>query len=102
MDTSFETIDRIRRRLLNVAVLSLPAVRLGLISSASAKSKMSSLPAVEPESFFPGFSAETVKTSGTTIHVLRKGSGRPLLLLHGYPETHLTWHKVAPKLAEQF
>jgi pimeloyl-ACP methyl ester carboxylesterase len=52
--------------------------------------------------FFPGFSAESVKTSGTTIHVLRKGTGRPLLLLHGYPETHLTWHKVAPQLAEQF
>jgi haloacetate dehalogenase len=53
-------------------------------------------------SFFPGFSAESVETSGTTIHVLRKGAGRPLLLLHGFPETHLTWHKVAPKLAEQF
>jgi haloacetate dehalogenase len=51
---------------------------------------------------FPGFTAETVKTSGTTIYVLRKGTGRPLLLLHGYPETHLTWHKVAPQLAEQF
>jgi haloacetate dehalogenase len=51
---------------------------------------------------FPGFTAETVKTSGTSIHVLRKGSGRPLLLLHGYPETHLTWHKVAPQLTEQF
>jgi haloacetate dehalogenase len=51
---------------------------------------------------FPGFTAETVETSGTTIHVLRKGSGLPLLLLHGYPETHLTWHKVAPQLAEQF
>jgi hypothetical protein len=35
--------------------------------------------------FFPGFSAESVKTSGTTIHVLRKGTGRPLLLLHGLP-----------------
>jgi alpha/beta hydrolase fold len=52
--------------------------------------------------FFPGFSAETIQTSGTTIHVLRKGTGRPLLLLHGYPETHLTWQKVAPRLAEQF
>jgi haloacetate dehalogenase len=52
--------------------------------------------------YFPDFSAESIKTSGTTIHVLRKGSGRPLLLLHGYPETHLTWHKVAPQLAEQF
>lgn len=51
--------------------------------------------------FFPGFSAETIQTSGTTIHVLRKGTGRPLLL-HDYPETHLTWHKVAPQLAEQY
>lgn len=36
------------------------------------------------------------------VHCLAKGSGPPLLLLHGYPETHLTWHKVAPRLAEQF
>src|SRR5580704_1106378 len=52
--------------------------------------------------YFPDFSAESVQTGGTTIHTLRKGSGRPLLLLHGYPETHLTWHKVAPQLAERF
>lgn len=51
---------------------------------------------------FSGFSAERVQTSGTTIHALRKGEGRALLLLHGYPETHLTWHKVAPRLAEEF
>ena len=63
---------------------------------------MNSLTPVKPRSFFPDFSAERVTTSGATIHVLRKGSGRPLLLLHGYPETHLTWHKVAPRLAQQF
>jgi haloacetate dehalogenase len=51
---------------------------------------------------FQGFSAESIETSGTTIHVLRKGAGQPLLLLHGYPETHVTWHKVAPQLAEHF
>ena len=51
---------------------------------------------------FPGFTSETVKTTGTTIHVLSKGTGRPLLLLHGYPETHLTWRKVAPQLAQTF
>ena len=51
---------------------------------------------------FPGFSAELLETSGTTIHVLRRGVGPPLLLLHGYPETHVTWHKVAPRLAEHF
>jgi haloacetate dehalogenase len=50
---------------------------------------------------FPGFSNEMVETHGTTIHVLRKGVGQPLLLLH-YPETGPTWRKVAPQLAEQF
>jgi haloacetate dehalogenase len=51
---------------------------------------------------FQDFSAEMIETSGTTIHVLRKGAGPPLLLLHGYPETHVTWHKVAPHLTEHF
>src|SRR5262249_55463000 len=68
----------------------------------NAQSKTSSLAAANPEALFPGFLAELVETSGTTIHVLRRGAGRPLLLLHGYPETHVTWHKVAPQLAEQF
>jgi haloacetate dehalogenase len=54
------------------------------------------------DKYFPGFSSEMVETTGTSIHVLTKGTGRPLLLLHGYPEIHLTWHKVAPRLAEQF
>jgi haloacetate dehalogenase len=85
-----------------VAAFTLAAARLGLIRPASAQSKAAGQSASVPDEFFPGFSAETIQTSGTTIHVLRKGTGRPLLLLHGYPETHLTWHKVAPKLAEQF
>ena len=51
---------------------------------------------------FPGFVQTEVRTSGATIPVLHKGDGPPLLLLHGYPETHVTWHKVAPRLADQF
>ena len=51
---------------------------------------------------FPGFVQTEVRTSGATIPVLYKGDGPPVLLLHGYPETHVTWHKVAPKLAERF
>src|SRR6266566_4547171 len=51
---------------------------------------------------FPGFSRELIETSGTSIHLLRNGAGPPLLLLHGYPETHVTWHKIAPQLAEHF
>jgi haloacetate dehalogenase len=51
---------------------------------------------------FGGFDEFDIATSGTTIHGRRGGSGPPLLLLHGMPETHLMWHRVAPRLAERF
>ncbi len=51
---------------------------------------------------FDGFEAFDVRVGGTTIHGRRGGSGPPLLLLHGIPETHLMWHRVAPALAEEF
>jgi haloacetate dehalogenase len=53
-------------------------------------------------SLFPGFLIEDVSTTGATIRTLRAGSGPPLLLLHGYPQTHTIWHKIASRLAEQF
>ncbi|MFD2762847.1 alpha/beta fold hydrolase [Micromonospora eburnea] len=49
---------------------------------------------------FDGFEEFDLTTSGTTIHGRRGGSGPPVLLLHGIPETHLMWHRVAPRLAE--
>jgi len=51
---------------------------------------------------FSGFSTSVVDVGETTIFSRRKGSGRPLLLLHGFPETHVMWHRVAPMLAEAF
>ena len=51
---------------------------------------------------FEGFTTSTIETSGAKIHTLRAGSGPPVLLLHGYPQTHVLWHKVAPKLAEKY
>jgi haloacetate dehalogenase len=50
----------------------------------------------------PGFEYQRIKTSGATINVAMRGKGAPLLLLHGYPETHRMWHKVAPALADEF
>jgi haloacetate dehalogenase len=50
---------------------------------------------------FDGFEEFDVATAGTTIHGRRGGQGPPVLLLHGIPETHLMWHRVAPRLAEQ-
>ena len=46
-----------------------------------------------------GFEPFNVQTAeGVTIHGVRSGKGRPVLLLHGHPQTHLTWHEVAPRL----
>jgi haloacetate dehalogenase len=51
---------------------------------------------------FPGFSRAQLAVSGTTINSVRGGVGPPVLLLHGYPQTHVIWHRVAPVLAERF
>ena len=52
--------------------------------------------------FFPGFDHRRIATSGADIHLVTGGSGPPLLLLHGYPQTHLVWRKLAPRLATEF
>ncbi len=51
---------------------------------------------------FEGFEAAHIDTEETTIFVRKRGEGPPLLLLHGFPETHLMWRDVAPQLAEHF
>ncbi len=48
------------------------------------------------------FKAKRISTRDTTIFVRSYGSGAPLLLLHGFPETHLMWRNVAPLLAANF
>ena len=48
---------------------------------------------------FPGFMSRRIATSGAEIQCVVGGSGPPLLLLHGYPQTHAMWHKIAPRLA---
>lgn len=50
---------------------------------------------------FAGFEAHELPTSRGTLHAKVGGSGPPVLLLHGYPQSHLMWHAVAPLLAER-
>jgi haloacetate dehalogenase len=52
--------------------------------------------------FFPGFERRRVETAGAYINLVTAGTGPPLLLLHGYPQSHLMWRKVAPRLAAEF
>jgi haloacetate dehalogenase len=51
---------------------------------------------------FDGFELHHVETSEATIRCRIGGAGPALLLLHGNPQTHLMWHKIAPRLAERF
>jgi haloacetate dehalogenase len=53
-------------------------------------------------SVFEGFELSFVETVGAVIRVRHAGSGPPVLLLHGHPQTHAMWHAVAPCLAEHF
>lgn len=51
---------------------------------------------------FAHFDTRRVATAESDIHLRTAGDGPPVLLLHGYPQTHACWHAVAPALAETF
>jgi haloacetate dehalogenase len=51
---------------------------------------------------FPDFTPFQVDVEGVDIFGVKGGSGPPLLLLHGHPQTHLIWHRCAPQLAQHF
>jgi len=89
-----DSIDR-RAVLRNVSLLAAGAVLSKAVAAQQAA------PAPLPP--FPGFTAHDIPTSGgVTIHAVKGGSGPPLLLLHGAPQTHHTWRDVAPRLAEEY
>jgi haloacetate dehalogenase len=51
------------------------------------------------DDLFPNFDQRWIEVNGVKIFTRTGGRGRPLLLLHGHPQTHAIWHKVAPQLA---
>src|SRR3546814_19567948 len=59
---------------------------------------------IKPEypELMPGFRWQDIDADGVRIRAAVGGAGPPLLLLHGPPQTHLTWHKVVPALANRF
>ena len=52
--------------------------------------------------FFEGFELSFIDVGEATLRVRQGGEGPPLVLLHGHPRTHATWHMVAVKLAQHF
>ncbi len=51
---------------------------------------------------FEGFTRTRIETGEAGIALRHGGSGPPLLLLHGHPQTHVMWHRIAPRLAEEY
>src|SRR5260370_5663639 len=51
---------------------------------------------------YPGFASHWIDTAAGRVFARSGGEGPPLLLLHGYPQTNVMWHRVAPALAAQF
>ena len=49
-----------------------------------------------------GFTQSFVETNGVRLSVHQAGEGPPLICLHGFPQTHMSWEKIAPDLARDF
>jgi haloacetate dehalogenase len=99
--------DSSRRALLTALA---PAGAAGLFGfwqhAAGSGGPASALPAskasARTNASLPGFEYQQIQTSGAMINVASRGNGPPLLLLHGYPESHLIWRGVAPQLAKEY
>jgi haloacetate dehalogenase len=91
-------IDLERRELLKKAAAIATATAGAAIAGTN---KVMAQQDADTLKFFPaGFKHEKVPTSGATINVVRGGDGPPLLLIHGAPQSHVSWHKVAPDFAK--
>lgn len=88
-------MDR-RELLINTAALAAATAVAAHTKTAAAQSN-----AADAE-LFPGFRTERVTTSGAEINCIVGGAGPPLLLLHGAPQSHVSWFACAPELAKHY
>ena len=82
-----------RREVLRAGLAVSVGAMLGSSRSASAADAAAAAEEANPldASLLPGFKVHKVKTSGATLHTVVGGNGPPLLLIHGAPQTHLSW-----------
>ncbi len=97
MADSPSTIHGLNRRelLLQAAVVAAGTLRCGRAQAQTAAPS----PAAR---FFPGFKPMLLDVPGATINLVSAGQGPPVLLLHGAPQSMISWRKVAPELARDF
>jgi haloacetate dehalogenase len=87
---------RLNRRTLLRQAAAVTTLATGVTAARRVRAQQG---APQADRFFPGFKTFSVGTSGATINGVIGGQGPPILLLHGAPQTHLSWRLVAPKLA---
>jgi haloacetate dehalogenase len=95
LDSASFTLDR--RRLLGTA-----GVLLGGLAAAQAEAQAPASAAALDAKYFPGFRTQRTDVNGVGIHTLVGGEGPPVLLLHGAPQSHLSWAEVAVTLARNY
>jgi haloacetate dehalogenase len=89
-------MDRLHRR---DALKQLAALGVAAGFTPALQSRAAAQEGPNTLKYFPGFKSFRVKTSGAEINGVIGGQGPPVLLLHGAPQSHITWRMVAPKLA---
>ena len=76
-------------------------VAAGAVHDSAAAAPAQIAPSASPAAkFFPGFKPLTIQTTGATINGVMAGQGPAVLLLHGAPQSMISWRKVAPDLAK--
>jgi haloacetate dehalogenase len=82
--------------------LKLAAGVVGGTAAAGVLNARSQQSASASARIFDGFKLSKVQTTGAIINVVSGGQGPPVLLLHGSPQTHVMWQKIASRLATEF
>jgi haloacetate dehalogenase len=100
-DSSNTGIDR-RRLLQGATALAAAAACPGLVGPTTARAEGPNTDGGKAYLFPDSFKAFKVKTSGAEINGVIGGKGPPVLLLHGYPLSHVSWSQVAPELAKNY
>ena len=94
-----QSTDFDRRELLKKAAGL--AMTAGTVASGALDVTVTAQTDADTLHFFPaGFKHDKVQTSGALINVVRGGDGPPMLLIHGAPQSHVSWHIVAPQFAK--
>src|SRR5579862_3963722 len=87
----------------NFVATAAAGLGMQLVSKPALSQTASATRALPPDSgLFKGFEGKWVRTNGADIFLRHGGTGEPLLLMHGNPQSHTCWHGMAERLAKRY